>query len=605
MRPSELQVFSRKLAKLRRRYSERRELVLQAAHLLQATCDSRLIVLAKLRTGSPEVMIEGLLAPVDGLAEQVRAQFASLSVDCVTSDGTRVERLKNASTTMVIAVPLGQVDEQTEVLQLVIDSTPSAHSRNIACAELTAGAIRQWQLSRDCSVASQHFHAASAVVDLIAHVESAADIDAASGRLVDEIGEYLKGVRCLLGTCNDPADYVLLKADSDSASLFDETTERAIEAVFQESVLRDQLSQYPAAAEHERHSLLAHRRLASLLNVDTILSVPLRDNARDLQGVLIVTGDGKLAEDSEANHFLRAVSGPVGACLSLLKRTDPGPVARFITGVLDAWKTSKGRIAVAAAAVVCGILLLPMKYQVKCDCELQPVKRRFVAAPFDGPLETSLVEPGDIVTANELLARMDGREIRWELAGIEADRDRAMTERNVHMARSEFGASEISRLEMDRHTSRERMLRHRETNLEIRSPIAGLVIEGDWKKQEGVPLETGQSLFEIAPLDSMIVEVAIPEEDIPYVETGQDLAVSLDAWPSRTITGTVERIHVRSEVRENENIYVAEMRVPNPDDELRPGMQGRAKVSTVRRPLLWNLFHTPWNRFVMWMRYTI
>ena len=127
----------------------------------------------------------------------------------------------------------------------------------------------------------------------------------------------------------------------------------------------------------------------------------------------------------------------------------------------------------------------------------------------------------------------------------------------------------------------------------------------DRKKSEGIPLTQGQSLFEIAPLDKMVVEIGIPEEDIGYVAVGQTLSVSLDAVSGRTWEGTVEKIHPRAEVREQEHVYICEMSINNESALLRPGMRGRAKISTVMRPLGWNLLHKPWNNFVMWLRYSI
>ena len=217
----------------------------------------------------------------------------------------------------------------------------------------------------------------------------------------------------------------------------------------------------------------------------------------------------------------------------------------------------------------------------------------------------SLVEPGDLVSKSQLLAKLDGREIRWELAGVKVEKNRAAKERDGHRARQDFGQAQIAEFEMRRHDVRRQLLENRSLNLEIRSPVDGIVISGDWKKSEGIPLTLGQSLFEIAPLDDMVVEVGIPEEDIGYVHVGQTLAVSLDAVPGKTWAGTVERIHPRSETREQEHVYICEMSIDNTTNLLRPGMRGRAKISTVLRPLGWNLLHKPWNSLVMWLRYSI
>ena len=42
------------------------------------------------------------------------------------------------------------------------------------------------------------------------------------------------------------------------------------------------------------------------------------------------------------------------------------------------------------------MMLVPVRYKVWCSCQVQPVVRRFVAAPYDGKLEKTFVEPGDV-----------------------------------------------------------------------------------------------------------------------------------------------------------------------------------------------------------------
>lgn len=255
----------------------------------------------------------------------------------------------------------------------------------------------------------------------------------------------------------------------------------------------------------------------------------------------------------------------------------------------------------AAIVAVVALMFLPLPYKVKYDCELQPVVRRYVAAPFDATLEKSFVEPGDLVTKDQPLAQIDGREIRWERAGLAAEMSRAAKERDGHLATHEFGAAELARHEMERLDVKAKLLEHRDQHLELRSPIDGIVISGDHKKAEGVPLSVGQTLFEIAPLDSMIVEIAIPEEDIRHVRSDQSLEVVLDAFPSERFLCRLARIHPRSEVLESEHVFIGEVDLDNPDQQLRPGMQGTVSISTARHALGWNLFHKPWEKMLYWM----
>ena len=139
------------------------------------------------------------------------------------------------------------------------------------------------------------------------------------------------------------------------------------------------------------------------------------------------------------------------------------------------------------------------------------------------------------------------------------------------------------------------MLDHRAENLEIKSPVDGIVVSGDLERAEGAPLTIGQTLFEIAPLEKMIVEVAVPDDEVSQVDEGQAIVVRLDAYPGDRWQAVVTKVQPRSEIREQDNVFVAEAALDNTDGRLRPGMRGRAKIVTPRRPLGWILFHKSWE----------
>jgi multidrug efflux pump subunit AcrA (membrane-fusion protein) len=122
-----------------------------------------------------------------------------------------------------------------------------------------------------------------------------------------------------------------------------------------------------------------------------------------------------------------------------------------------------------------------------------------------------------------------------------------------------------------------------------------MVVSGDLERVEGAPLTIGQELFEIAPLESMIVEVAVPDDDISHVAAGQAIDVRLDAYPGETWRAVLTKVQPRSEIRDGENVFIAEAGLGNADGRLRPGMKGRARVVTSQRALGWILFHKPWE----------
>ena len=247
------------------------------------------------------------------------------------------------------------------------------------------------------------------------------------------------------------------------------------------------------------------------------------------------------------------------------------------------------------------LLCVPLPYRVGCDCEVQPVLRRFVASPHDGILEKTFVESGDIVEANQIVAHLDGRQMRIELSVLRAELAGAKKRHDSSLAQGDVAASHIARSEMKRHQSKIEILEQQVTNLEVRTPIAGIVVSGDLEKVQGAPLEMGQTLFEIAPLDEMVAEIGIPESEIRYVKPGMTVGIKLDSFPFKTWKGTVEKIHPRNEIINDESVFVAQVVLDNDAQQLRPGMQGSAKISTSMSPIGWNLFHTSWEAVRYWM----
>jgi len=246
-------------------------------------------------------------------------------------------------------------------------------------------------------------------------------------------------------------------------------------------------------------------------------------------------------------------------------------------------------------------MAVPVPYSVNCDCELQPVTRRFVAAPFEGALEKAFVEVGDPVRADQLLARMDGKEVRWEQAGNIAEYERAAKERDAHLADQKFGEAQVAKLEMDRLTLTTRLLEHRNDHLEIRSPIDGIVVSGELKRAEGVRLAMGQTLFEVAPLDQMIVEVEIPEAELAHVTAGAATTMRLEAFPGQKLEGTLKRICPRAELRRKQQVFVGEIALANDTGQFRPGMRGRVSIPAGHALLGWRLFHRAWQKLQLWL----
>ena len=334
--------------------------------------------------------------------------------------------------------------------------------------------------------------------------------------------------------------------------------------------------------------------------------------ADELRSVSFVAADGRLQVIGLIEYDPQLDSTSLAKCLGYLRdglsptlttklaALEQSRFRRAVAAVARAWRIDR-RLAWILAAAATVNALMPRPYQVRCDCEVEPDVRRHVAAPFDGVLQQSLCQPGDVVAAGQVLGKLDAKELNWEIAGIRADRDRATKSRDVNLSAGKTASAQIDRLEAQRLDERRKLLEHRLENLDVKSPIAGVVVSGDLDRVEGAPVKIGQSLYEVAPLDRMVVDVLVPETEIERVAVGQKLSISLDSHLGTTLVGSVSRIYPRAEVRDEANVFVIETVLDNADGKLRPGMKGRAAVSTAHRPLAWIALHRACETAYRWL----
>ena len=129
-----------------------------------------------------------------------------------------------------------------------------------------------------------------------------------------------------------------------------------------------------------------------------------------------------------------------------------------------------------------------------------------MSASFDAVLNNVVVDPGDVVNKGDLLAEFDGRELQWQLDALRADEARAKKEKDLKVAERDTQGAQLSRLEMDRIGLEIDLLESRINNLQVVSPISGMVISGDIERQQGSLIQKGNAIFEVAPLDRSMLK---------------------------------------------------------------------------------------------------
>jgi HlyD family secretion protein len=108
----------------------------------------------------------------------------------------------------------------------------------------------------------------------------------------------------------------------------------------------------------------------------------------------------------------------------------------------------------------------------------------------------------------------------------------------------------------------------------ITSPIDGVVISRSVDVGQTVAAGlTAPTLFTIAnDLTNMQVLASIDEADVGQVREGGPASFTVDAYPGRRFTGTINQLRLNAQTLQNVVTYTAVISVANPDEALLPGM---------------------------------
>lgn len=279
------------------------------------------------------------------------------------------------------------------------------------------------------------------------------------------------------------------------------------------------------------------------------------------------------------------------------QRAERNRVSRFFAKAKKYLVGSKRKLWLMAAFLFVAILLFPVPYKVNCNSSLEPTTRRYVASPFAGRLKEIFVEPGSSVSRDQVLAIIDGDEIQWKLDATLAEFGREQEKYNAALQEGRVSDAHVASLEMKKLQHDIQFFREKISNLEIKSPVDGIVVSGDLEKSKGTPLEKGQTLFEIGPLEFLNIQIEVPESEVRFIKPHQTVEIRFQAFPLKSFSAQVERIYPRAEIKDDQVVFVALAKLSNPGRLLRPGMKGQVKINTGSSTIGWNLFHRPTEKF--------
>lgn len=326
---------------------------------------------------------------------------------------------------------------------------------------------------------------------------------------------------------------------------------------------------------------------------------------RELVGaVLLQFGDPAALEAARIDDWEHAVAllGPVLHFMAYRER----PLRQRVRDRLrQAWASLRSpdngrlRLSLAAAAVaLVALLFVPFEYRIGGKARVEGEIQRVLVAPVDGFLKQSLVRPGDVVKAGQVLAELAEQDLQLEHNRWASELAQHENAYAAAMARADRTQLVMSQARADEARAQLALVDEQLGRTRIEAPFDGVVIRGDLSQSLGSPVQRGDVLLTVAPRERFRVIVEVDERDIGRVRLGQPGSLALSALPWDTLAVRVTRVTPMATAVEGRNVFEVEAALDAQPDSLRPGLRGVARIAVGREPLLWAWTH----RFVEWLR---
>jgi biotin carboxyl carrier protein len=384
---------------------------------------------------------------------------------------------------------------------------------------------------------------------------------------------------------------------------------RAIEAAMEESIDQGETVVHPPVHEQRAVVARAHEALLAESGAGGAATFPLM-HGDEVIGALTLERAAGYRFDAPTLEVCEAVAAVAGPIVELKRGNEVGLPEHAGRSALGAWQRVAGPGHLELKLVLAGVLGVALffafatgDYRVSANATVEGAVQRAITAPLNGYVKEATLRAGDTVAAGEVIGRFEDRDLRLERVKLLSQREQLERQHREALAKRERAQSEIVSAQMAQAEAQLDLLEEQLARTAMVAPFAGLIVSGDLSQKLGAPVERGQVLFEIAPLEDYRVALQVDERDIAQVVVGQRGELTVSSMPGLRHAFTVTRVTPVNSAKEGRNFFRVEAALQaGPGSRLRPGMEGVGKVYIDERKLVWIWTHglADWLQLWAW-----
>ncbi|MES2845412.1 MAG: HlyD family efflux transporter periplasmic adaptor subunit [Pseudomonadota bacterium] len=260
----------------------------------------------------------------------------------------------------------------------------------------------------------------------------------------------------------------------------------------------------------------------------------------------------------------------------------------------------------ALAAIVTFFAVYKTDFRVTADARLRGAVERVVMAPIDGYILEAAPRAGETVATGDMLVRLDDVEFQLELYAWTARKLQYETEYAQALAAFDRAGINILRARIAEAEAQIALNQTRVDLTRVTAPFDAVVVSGDLSQSLGQSVQRGDELYRIAPLNTYLVELEVPEGDVLFVDERAGGTLVLTSLPDARLALMVTNVTPVTVAKDGKNHFLVEASLaPDGAGAVAPGMEGIAKIDAGEARLIWiwtrqltDWLHLFWWRWV-------
>jgi len=351
-----------------------------------------------------------------------------------------------------------------------------------------------------------------------------------------------------------------------------------------------------------------HEELSRQTGNTVLCSIPLVGHGK-VVGVLTLERTANLPFDADTVELCESICALVGPILEVQRRDDRWLLRKIFDSSREHIGYLIGPRHVALKLTTLGVIAVVLffayargTYRVTAKSVIEPLTRQAVVAAFNGYIGTAPFRAGDIVRKGQILAKMDDRELKLERGKWQSEESQNQGQFYEALGNRNAAQVQILTSQIAQAKAQVALIDDQLSRTEIAAPFDGVLVTGDLSQSLGAPVEKGQVLFELAPLESYRIILQVDERQIGDVSVGQHGRLVLSGFTDHPLDFTVKTLTPVSIANEGRNFFRVEAQLQNVPDRLRPAMEGVGKIEVDQRRLIWIWTHEviDWLRLKIW-----